>query len=105
MSWGYEDDGGGDARDYRGSYCGLLGELQGGTGERTLVLLWEGPRTDRGTIAPPSSWILVFGGSRIKRSWAMLEGAGSMRHLGDVSGDAADAGGRRLDVSKAGFLA
>jgi hypothetical protein len=65
----------------------------------------EGPRTDKGTIAPPSSWILVFGGSLLERSWAMLEGAGSMRHLGNVSGDAADAGGRRLDVSKAGFLA
>ena len=72
--------------------------MQGGIGERTR-------KNGQGTIAPPSSRILVFGGSRFKRCRVTLEGAGSMRHLGDVSGDAADAGGRWLALFEGWFLA
>jgi hypothetical protein len=70
--------------------------LQGGTGERTR-------KNGQGTIAPPSSRILVFGGSLLKRCRVTLEGADSMTHLGDVSGDAADTGGRWLALSKSLF--
>ena len=77
--------------------------LQQGTAERTLEV-YDGPENRQGTIAP-----LFFldpclgGGSRFKRARAILEGAGSMRRLGDVSGDAACAGGRWLAVCKGRF--
>jgi len=77
--------------------------LQQGTAERTLEA-YDGPENRQGTIAPlffldPCLW----GGSRFKRTRAMLEGAGSMRRLGDVSGDAACAGGRGQAVLKGRF--
>ena len=62
---------------------------------------YGGPENRQGTIAP-----LFFldpclgGGSRFKRCRTINEGAGSMRRLGDVSGDAACAGGRGLAVWK-----
>jgi hypothetical protein len=73
--------------------------------EGQMCWAYGGPENGQGTIAPlffldPS---LSGGGSRFKRARAMLEGAGSMRRLGDVSGDAACAGGRWLAVCKGRF--
>ena len=82
-----------------------LSVLQRGT-KGQMCWAYEGPENGQGTIA-----LLFFldpcleGGSRSKRARAMLEGAGSMRRLGDVSGDAACAGGRELGVWKGCFLA
>ena len=68
--------------------------------EGRMCWAYGGPEIRQGTIASPS-WIpCLWGGSRFKRSRAMLEGAGSMRRLGDVSGNAACAGGRWMALRK-----
>ena len=54
---------------------------QGGTGEQ-MRAAYGGPENVEGRLPLFSSWILVFGGSRFKRTRATLEGAGSMRHQG-----------------------
>ena len=76
--------------------------LQQGTAERTLEA-YDGPENRQGTIAPLFFFLEGAVGSSL--ALAKLEGAGSMRRLGDVSGDAACAGGRGLAVCKGCFLA